>query len=218
MSKCYYLTILPLSFYTEKVMRKLRQVIDEFMILPDKSKLGVVGLLFFVFVFGFFGTVFYWRMKGPRETAPSTQIPFVKEEPKSNLASLSLVPKSQSLKTEDTFLVTINFKTGDNKVDTVDAVLTFDPELLTVEEISEGMFFAEYPIKKIEDGKVMLTGTIGASGKQVGGAKGEGALASVTFKALKAGSANVSFDKASLVASKGKDVLGETKGAVFEIY
>ena len=196
-------------------MKQLNQAWREFLSLPKQNKLGVGVLFFFVFVFGFLGTVFYVRMKGPRETAPQ-KIPFVEEGP--SLASLSLVPKNQSLKMGDTFLVTINFKTGDNRVDTVDAVLTFDPEVLVAEEISEGMFFAEYPIKKIEDGKVYLTGTIGAGDKQTGGAKGEGALASVTFKALKTGSVNVSLDQASLVAVKGEDVLGETKGAVFEIY
>ena len=197
-------------------MKKLLQAWQEFLVLPRQNKMGVGVLFFFVFVFGFLGTVFYVRIKGPRETAPQEKIPFVEEGP--SLASLSLVPKNQSLKMGDTFLVTINFKTGDNKVDTVDAVLTFDPEVLVAEEISEGMFFAEYPIKKIEDGKVYLTGTIGAGDKQVGGAKGEGALASITFKALKTGSVNVSLDQTSLVAVKGEDVLGETRGASFEIY
>jgi len=196
-------------------MKQFSQAYQEFLALPKKNKAGVSVLLFFLFVFGFFITVFYWRMKTPRQKIPQ-EAPFVEEKP--SLASLSLVPKNQSLKMGDAFLVTINFKTGDNKVDTVDAVLTFDPEILTVEEISEGMFFAEYPIKKIEDGKVMLTGTIGAGDKQVGGAKGEGALASITFKALKAGSANVSFDNSSLAVVQGENVLGETSGASFEIY
>jgi len=196
-------------------MKQLSQAWEEFLALPRKNKAGVGVLLFFLFVFGFFVTVFYWRMKTPRQKVPQ-EAPFVEE--KSSLASLSLVPKNQSLKMGDTFLVTINLKTGDNKVDTVDAVLTFDPEILTVEEVSEGMFFAEYPIKKIEDGKVMISGTVGAQDKQVGGAKGEGALASITFKALKADTVNVAFDKTSLVVVKGKDVLGETKGASFEIY
>ena len=197
-------------------MRKLRQAYQEFLALPRKNKAGVGVLLFFLFVFGFFATVFYWRIKSPGKKAPLTQTPIVQKQPL--MASLGLVPESQTIKAGQTFLVTINFKTGDYKVDTVDAVLNFDPQILVVEEISLGMFLAEYPIKKIEDGKVYLTGTIGAGDKQVGGAKGEGALASVTFKALKTGSANVSFDNSSLAVVQGENVLGETSGASFEIY
>ena len=195
-------------------MNKLSQAWKEFLALPRKNKAGVGVLLFFLFVFGFFITVFYWRIQN--ESKAPQEIPLIQQEP--SLASLSLVPKNQSVKAGDAFLVTINLKTGNNRVDTVDAVLTFDPGLLSVEEISEGMFFAEYPIKKIEEGKIMLTGTIGASDKQTGGAKGEGALASITFKALKAGIAKVDFDKNSLMVVKGKDVLGETSGGSFEIY
>ena len=198
-------------------MKQIRQAYQEFLALPQKNKAGVGFLLFFLFVFGFFVTVFYWKIKTPGKKAPLTQAPVVQKQPV--MASLSLVPNSQTVKAGQSFLATINFKTGDYKADTVDAVLIFDPKILTVEEISEGMFFADYPIKKIDKGKVMLTGTIGAEEKQVGGAKGEGALGTVKFKALTAGSVSVNFDKeASLVAVQGENVLGETKGAVFEIY
>jgi len=102
-------------------------------------------------------------------------------------------------------------------VDAVDAVLTFDPKILTVEEISPGMFFADYPVRKWQDNKIMLTGTIGAEGKQVGGVKGEGDLGTITFKAKRAGSTSVNFDQSSLVVTEGQNVLGETKGGSFEI-
>ena len=198
-------------------MQKIRQAIEEFRDLPSRNKIGALAFLFFLFLFAFFVTIFYWRMRTPRPSSPSqTPPPVTKKEPA--LATLSLVPENQTVKAGSTFLVTINFKTGDYKVDTVDAVLSFDPKLLAVEKISPGMFFAEYPIKKWQDGQVMLTGTIGAQGKQTGGAKGEGALGTIKFKALTPGSASVRFAKNSLVVTKGKNVLGKTKGAVFEIY
>lgn len=197
-------------------MKQVRQAWEEFLALPQKNKAGVGLFLFFLFVFGFFVTVFYWRIKSPPRQIP-TPATIVQKQP--SLATLSLVPQEQTVKAGQSFLVTINFKTGDYKVDTVDAVLTFDPEILTVEEISEGMFFADYPIKKSESGRVILTGTIGAEDKQKGGAKGEGAMGTIKFRTLVAGSARVNFDKeASLVAVQGENVLGETKGAVFEIY
>lgn len=197
-------------------MKQLSQAWEEFLALPKKNKVSVGLFLFFLFIFGFFVTVFYWRIKSPRKTAPLTQAPTTQKQP--NLATLSLVPQEQTVKAGQTFLVTINFKTGDYKVDTVDAVLNFDPEILTVEEISEGMFFADYPIKKSESGRVILTGTIGAEDKQKGGAKGEGAMGTIKFRTLVAGSARVNFDNNSLVVVQGENVLGETKGAVFEIY
>jgi len=199
-----------------KIMKKIRHAYQEFLALPRKNKLGVGLLLSVVFVFAFFVTVFYWRIKTPSPKLPQA-VPLVKKQPVP--ASLSLVPQSQTIRAGESFLVTINFKTGDYKADTVDAVLVFNPEVLAVEKISEGMFFADYPITKIGEGKVILTGTIGAEEKQPGGAKGEGALASISFRALTTGVADVNFDKtASLVAVQGENVLGETKGAVFEIY
>ena len=197
-------------------MKQVRQAWGEFLALPQKNKVGVGLFLFFLFIFGFFATVLYWRIKTPKKTAPLTQAPVVKKEP--SLASLSLVPQERAVKVGQSFLVTIKFKTGDYKVDTVDAVLNFDPEILAVEEISEGMFFADYPIKKSESDRVILTGTIGAEDKQKGGAKGEGALGTIKFRTLMAGSARVNFDNNSLVVVQGENVLGETKGASFEIY
>ena len=139
-----------------------------------------------------------------------------KEQP--NLASLTLVPQSQMVKKGETFLVSVNINTGDYKVDTADVVLIFDPQILTVEKISESLFFANYPIKKWEDGKVMITGTIGPEESQTGGIKGEGPLATVTFKALTDGVAQVNFDANSLVASQGQNVLGKTEETKYEIY
>lgn len=198
------------------LMKQISQAWQEFLALPRKNKLGVGVLLFVLFFFSFLATTYYWRIITPRpKLLPS--LPFVKK-PLVNKASLSLAPQSQTLKAGQTFWVSINLKTGDYKVDTVDVVLNFDPNLLAVEEISPGMFFADYPVKKIEKGKIILTGTIGAEEKQVGGVKGEGSTGSLKFRVLSSGSTQVNFDKASLVASKGENVLGETKGAKFEIY
>ena len=197
-------------------MKKIRQVLDEILILPAKSKLGIAGLLLLTLIFAFFATLLYWRIKVPRPSAPKKEIPFVKKEP--NLASLTLVPESRTLNVGDSFLVTIHLKTGDFKDDTVDAVLNYDPKILAVEDLSEGMFFAESPIKRWKDGKIFLTGTIGASEKQIGGAKGEGAIGTISFRALASGSTSVDFDQSSIVATKGENVLGEVRGARFEIY
>ena len=73
-------------------------------------------------------------------------------------------------------------------------------------------------IQKKEEGRVLLTGTIGISGKQKGGVKGQGDFATLTFKALATGSAKIYFDqKATIVAAKGENVLGETKGGEYTI-
>jgi hypothetical protein len=187
-----------------------------------KKQVLIFFSLLFLFIFVFSATIFYWRKTPPPSEIIKNDTPLLKKQPtpaaKSNFASLSLVPEKQTVKNGQTFLVTINFKTGDFKVDTVDAVLIFDPKILTVEKISEGMFFADYPVKKWEDNKIFLTGTIGAEDKQAGGVKGQGAVGSIIFKAKAAGSTQVSFDQSSLVAREGENVLGETKGATFEIY
>jgi len=188
--------------------------------MKKTNKRVIVVVLFFIFLLSFTATILYWRIKAPSSKVVKEEPNLVKKEepPVPILASLTLIPEQQTIKVDQTFLVTINLNTGDYKTDTVDAVLTFDPKVLTVEKISPGMFFADYPIKKSEDGKIMLTGTIGAEDKQVGGAKGEGALGTITFKAKGKGSTTVDFDQNSLVVNEGENVLGETKGANFEIY
>jgi len=164
--------------------------------------------------------LYQWiKISSSRKTTKAKIPPAIKEEvsvPAS--ASLTLVPEKQIIKSGESFLVTINFKTGDYKVDVVDAVLTFDPKILAVEKISNGSFFADYPVKKWEEGKVILTGTIGTEGKQPGGVKGQGPLGSITFKAKSSGSTDINFDQSSLVVTEGTNVLEETKGASFEIY
>lgn len=200
-------------------MKKICPFWHEFLLLPIKSKLGVTFLLFFCFIVGLLVSFSYWRIVLPPSVQTALEkAPFVPKEEKPTLASLALVPEKQSVKTNQSFSVTINLRTGDYKVDTIDAVLKFDPKVLKVEKVSEGMFFAEYPVKRWKDDKVYLTGTIGISGKQAGGTKGEGPFGTVTFKALSTGSAIVNFDQSSLVVAKGENVLGETKGASFEIY
>ena len=200
-------------------MKKLSQAWKEFSVLPKKNKIGAGLLLFFLFILTFFAAVTYQKTKSFRsQPVPGTETQAPASQEKANLAVLSLSPVNQRVKAGKTFTVTINLKTNNNRVDTVDAILLFDSQILSIEEVSKGIFFAEYPIKKIEDGKVILTGTIGSRDKQEGGVKGEGAMGSITFKALKVGKANVSFDNNSLAVVQGKNVLGETSGATYEIY
>lgn len=199
-------------------MRKIKEVWEQILALPAKSRLGITGLLFFVFIISFMGTLLYWRMKTPKAKPPLPKP--VSTPPKGEVkkASLSLVPNQKELKVGQTFSLGIEIKTGDFKVDTVDVILSFDPSLLMVEKITPGQFFAEYPIQKKEKGKILLTGTVGISGKQKGGVKGRGDFASVTFRTLASGSAKIYFDqKRTVVASRGENVLGEAVGGEYEI-
>jgi hypothetical protein len=199
-------------------MKHFKKGLKEFSSLPNEKKLTIFFLLFFLFVFSFFVSILYWqKQSSPLPLKAERAVPVI-DKTQSDLASLSLAPQNQMVKEGETFLVTVNINTGDYNVDTVDVVLTFDPQILSVEEISQGLFFANYPIKKWEEGKVIITATIEPEQSQIGGIKGEGPFATITFKALTDGVAQVNFDNNSLVAAQGENVLGKTEETKYEIY
>lgn len=206
-------------------MKKICPFWYKFLLQLAKNKLGVAVFLFFTFVFGFGVSILYGRMTlapvkslpGPEEV-PLVEVPSPTITKAPTLASLTLVAEKQEVKSGQKFSVTITLNTGDFEADAVDAVLQYDTKVLAVEKISEDLLFAEYPIKKWKDGKVFLTGVAGVKKEQVGGIRGEGAMGEITFKAISSGSTQVNFDPSSIVAFKGKNVLGETKGVIIQIY
>jgi len=136
-------------------------------------------------------------------------------------ATLSLSPSSGSYTVGDTFEVQIILDTQGAETDGVDIhYLNYDPSLLEVQDadtgqagiqISPGTLYSNTPLNSVDS----VNGLIDFSQTTAGGStyNGSGVLATITFKVLSQGTANVTFDFTSgettdtNVASSGQDVL-----------
>jgi hypothetical protein len=137
-------------------------------------------------------------------------------------ATLSISPSSQSVKTGDEFIASVNLDTQGVSVTGVDLrYINFDPKLVKVQDSStstEGV--------QIEPGSLMSATLANSVDNDLGritfsqvalpvGEKynSSGILANITFKALKSGTVNLTFDYTPLnttdtnVAASGTDVL-----------
>lgn len=140
-------------------------------------------------------------------------------------AVLSLSPDSGQITAGETVFVKINLDTGGQATDGTRAVLRFDPSLLQVEDVNyEIAVYANYPVKKIdnETGRVVVSGIINPNEDPF---QGQGVLATLKVKGLKAGWAALSFDftpgettDSNVALTKsGEDLLVKTAGAVYTV-
>jgi len=118
-------------------------------------------------------------------------------------ADLFLMPQSQTVYKEDTFITEIRLDTGEEEMNALEANLEFPPELLEVLDISKGGSILNlWPIEPFfsnSAGKISLTGGI------PGGFKGEGMVTQVTFRGKELGEAVFRFkDNSQVLLNDGK--------------
>lgn len=146
-------------------------------------------------------------------------------------ATLSLSPSSQSVNVGDTFTVTVNLDTQNVNIDGVDLrYLNYNPALLQIQDANPSVSGVQ-----VAPGTLMPStlansvnsdlGRLIFSQVTLGGSKykGSGVLATITFKALAAGNANVSLNYTqnsttdSNVAAAGIDVLNAVVNGSYNI-
>jgi hypothetical protein len=118
-------------------------------------------------------------------------------------ADLFLMPQSQTIYKEDTFIAEIRLNTGEEEVNALEANLEFPPELLEVLDISKGgsilSLWPTEPFFSNSTGKISLTGGI------PGGFKGQGMIAQITFRVKELGKAIINFgDTSQVLLNDGK--------------
>lgn len=136
-------------------------------------------------------------------------------------ATLSVSPSSQTVKTGDTFTVTVQLDTQGSSIDGVDIrYLSYNPALMQVQDavaatpgiqIAPGTLMPSTLLNSVDN----ASGRIAFSQVAMGGTKysGSGRLATITFKALAAGTANLTFGYTSQsttdsnIAAAGADIL-----------
>ncbi len=134
-------------------------------------------------------------------------------------ATLSFGPSSGAEAVGSTFTVKVLLDSGGGTgVNAADGKISFDPSLLNVQSASkDGSIFNLWvtdPTYSNSDGTVTFSG--GGTNAYTGSA---GTVMSVTFKALKAGTASLKFASASALAADGQgtNVLGGTGTASFTL-
>ncbi len=124
-------------------------------------------------------------------------------------ATLKIEPEIISAEAGQEFTVEVHLDTEGNSTDGADAIIRYNSEKLEAVEILPGTIYQNYPIKKIEEGKVSITGLASSTGSFF---SGDDLFASVKFKALLGGEENVRIDFAadstveSNVAEHGKGI------------
>ena len=102
---------------------------------------------------------------------------------------LSFTPATKSESVGGSFDVSVNVDTGTKSVDSVDAIIEYDPNLLTVVSVAKGTFFPTVTNNITTLGKIKIYG-IADTGKPK---TGTGVLATITFKGKDKGTAAVDF-------------------------
>jgi len=117
-------------------------------------------------------------------------------------ATFSFDKSSYSVGVAQTFQIQVNIDTGGEQVNGADAYINYDSSFLSVEDVSAGSFFPTVTNDTATAGKVYIAGLVDdpASPKT-----GSGTLATITFKGLKDGTVNLTFD-----CNNSKIVKGDT--------
>lgn len=108
-----------------------------------------------------------------------------------NAASLQFDPTTVTTQQDETFDIKVDVDSGTNEILGVDAKITYDKALLTVEEVTDGTFFPN--IGKVDystQGEIYIAGIVDDPGDFK---KGTGTLATIKFKAVTDGTATLAF-------------------------
>lgn len=135
-------------------------------------------------------------------------------------ATLSLSPASKQVSVNDTFVVSVMLDTQGETTDGVDAIIFYDSGKLSITSVSLGDLYAN---KLQEDYSTGGQITLRATSTATTSFTGSGTFATITFKAISDGNANVDFQFTagsstdSNVAKEGQDLLTSVSGAVYTI-
>jgi hypothetical protein len=116
--------------------------------------------------------------------------------------SLSFQPSTLTPTVGDSFTVPILIDTGTNEVIGAELYINFDSSRLSASSISAGSFFTDpeaiSPVISNTNGTISYTLYLSPQSQAE---TGQGTLATITFKALSAGSANISFSSDTIIGA-----------------
>lgn len=186
----------------------------EFKKLPLNAKIIITAILIGSF---FIGIII--QIGSQKLTTRQVSIPFPTPTLIPIPAEVFLSTDKKEVMVNTTFSATINLNSHDTGVEAADFVLSYDRDYLKVATISSGNFFSLYPVKKIEDDSIQISGMANLLEDRIVVPRGEGLVGTIVFEALAATeSTKISFDREkTIVANGGKNILGGIKDLIITI-
>lgn len=147
--------------------------------------------------------------KNPFRPSPATLQP----------ASLSLSPRTSSFKAGEETTVSLDLDSGGQPIDAFDVEISYDQQLVEVVSLEpQPNAFGQYPINETDGGKIRLVGLAAAGPSGPSAFTGQGPVATIRLRFLQAGEhVTLIFAEKSIVASKGKNVLGESLNGDYQV-
>lgn len=105
-------------------------------------------------------------------------------------ATMEFNPASGAYNADETFTVKVLVDTQSQNTTSADAVIQFDSSLLSVDSVTNGTFYPTV-LHSENSGTLVVSGIVNTVDAVV---SGKGELATITFKALTSGTAQVKFD------------------------
>jgi hypothetical protein len=176
-----------------------RSVGSQFAQIPTINKVIIFVILIAAFAVGIASPSLF---KGQSTTTTKKSEPTI-------TGSLGLTTDKRTVVQGEKVIATLSIDSGGNGVDAADFVLTYDQKVFSADGIKEGEFFKMYPLKKISDGVVKVSGVALLANNQLIIPKGRGVVATVTFTALSpANDSKISVDKnKTIAAASGKNII-----------
>ena len=104
-------------------------------------------------------------------------------------STLSLNPQYTNVEQGKDLVVDVVLTGKGELIDGCDAVVTYDPNFLSVKDVKQGTFFANYPLKNDDgQGKLQITALAPQDGIKISGGK---VIATVTFEIMDSGQTQV---------------------------
>lgn len=142
----------------------------------------------------------------PTAMVENTQEQTADESSTTQKTSLSITPKTSTLKAQESAELSV-FLTGVPS-SAIDIVLSYDPELISISDITKGPLFDRVLLNKVDEGKMYFSGVINPDKLSE---IGEGAVVSFKVTGLAQGNATISFvQEETVTALNGQNTLGQT--------
>jgi hypothetical protein len=131
--------------------------------------------------------------------------------PLPKLSNLLLSPPTGSFSINQTFSVEVRVNTNGQSVNGVETTISFSSQRLSVESVTNGTF-------EVEAQKVIGTNSVTLAYGTTTPKTGNQLVATINFKALSAGSANLTLSNSSVISNiSNGDVLNTATGATYSI-
>lgn len=185
--------------------------INDFHTLHPNRKLAVFSIILFLFVVSVAAGVYVAKNSN---MAGKNNVKVEQQSPDEAKATMTVVSDKQSLKVGES--ATVSVMIADRAVQVADVALTFDPTLLKVSAVTNGDVYDEINYQDLKTpGMILVSSSVNPSSPDE---LKTGTVLTFQVQALKAGAAELTFNKEkTLAATGGQNFLSTAEGMTITI-